>query len=147
MNPACPFVQRHYKAGTTVNLEKQFATGEKSDIVWLRINSTAKEVEGYLSAKEMQAWGAKHGVSGPILDDSKGRVGHLYGAKSTPALFVIDKSGKLVFSGAIDDDPYGRKSPEKRDVYVADILTAFQDGKPVEPFANNSYGCSVQYKN
>jgi len=147
LNPACPFVQRHYKAGTTVNLEKEFVSAENSDVVWLRINSTAKKAEGYLNAKEMKAWGEEHGVTGPILDDSKGRVGHLYGAKSTPALFVIDKSGKLVFSGAIDNDPYGRRKPENRHIYVADILAAYRDGKPVKPSANKSYGCSIKYKN
>jgi len=38
--------------------------------------------------------------------DPKGEVGHLYGAKTTPNMFIIDPSGKLIYAGAIDDHPH-----------------------------------------
>ncbi len=150
LNPGCPFVKRHYKAGTTVNIEKRFAVtdkdnGQTDEIIWLRINSTAKSHRDFLTPKETQIWATKNNVTGLILNDASGEVGHLYGAKTTPNMFVIDKAGKLVFSGAMDDDPYGKKKPAKRENYVASILAAWSLGEVVEPFANDSYGCSIKY--
>ncbi len=37
--------------------------------------------------------------------DPKGVIGRLYAAKTTPHMFVIDPNGKLVYEGAIDDQP------------------------------------------
>ncbi len=147
VNPNCPFVVRHYKTGTTVNIEKRFngKISKGNDLVWLRINSTSADHRDFMSAKETQSWAKKNGVTGPVLDDSDGKVGHLYGAKSTPNVFVIDKSGKLIFSGAMDDDPYGNKKPEMRHNYIDGILTAWSEGNKVKPFANDSYGCSIKY--
>lgn len=145
-NPGCPFVVRHYESGTMVNLEKAFKTTEKdANVVWLRINSTNKDHRDYMSAKANQEWARKVGINGPILDDSKGAVGHLYGAKTTPHMFVINAKGVLVYSGAIDDDPRGSKKPGERNNYVDGILTSFTSGNTVEPFANDSYGCNVKY--
>ncbi len=144
VNPKCPFVVRHYNDGTTVDIQKQFA-GKKDNVVWLRINSTSESHRDFLSAKETQAWAKDKNVKGLILGDPNGLVGHMYGAKSTPNMFVIDKSGKLVFSGAMDDDPYGKKKTTERDNYVANILAAWSAGEDVKPFANDSYGCSIKY--
>lgn len=143
-NPGCPFVVRHYKAGTTTGLQKTFG-GEKGDaIVWLRINSTNNDHKDYLTAKETQAWAKEVGVNGPVLDDSEGLVGHLYGAKTTPHMFVIDSKGILTYSGALDDDPRGNK--EKPSNFIHTILTGYQSGEKVEASANDSYGCSIKYR-
>ncbi len=147
VNPNCPFVVRHYKAGTTVNIEKRFngKISKDNDLVWLRINSTSPDHRDFMSAKETRDWAQKYEVTGLVLEDSDGKVGHLYGAKSTPNVFVIDKSGKLIFSGAMDDDPYGNKKPEMRHNYIDGILTDWSEGDDVKPFANDSYGCSIKY--
>jgi peroxiredoxin len=143
-NPGCPFVVRHYKAGTTTTLQKTFG-GEKGDaIVWLRINSTNKGHKDYLDAKGTQAWAKEVGVNGPVLDDSDGVVGHLFGAKTTPHMFVINAKGILSYSGALDDDPRGSK--EKPSNFVQTILTGYQTGEKVDAFANDSYGCSIKYQ-
>ena len=48
----------------------------------------------------MKKMGAK--PTAAILDPS-GAIGHLYDAKTTPNMFIIDPSGKLIYAGAIDD--------------------------------------------
>ncbi len=48
----------------------------------------------------MKKMGAK--PTAAILDP-KGDIGHLYDAKTTPNMFIIDPSGKLIYAGAIDD--------------------------------------------
>jgi hypothetical protein len=64
-------------------------------------------------------------------------VGHLYGAKTTPHIFIIDK-GKLVYMGAIDD--------KKDRSYVQEALDAVLASKDVPLAVTTPYGCSVKYK-
>lgn len=144
INPGCPFVVRHYNAGTMVNLQKKFG-GEDKDFVWLRINSTNTTHKDYLDAKGAQAWAKEHKVVGAVLDDSKGIVGRMFEAKTTPHMFIIDAKGLLVYSGAIDNDPRGNKKADKSENYINAILTGWSEGETIESFANDSYGCNIKY--
>ena len=78
--------------------------------------------------------------------DQDGQVGRLYGAKTTPHMFVIDKKGILVYAGAIDDKP----STDAQDVknaknYVKAALDEVLKNKPVSVASTKAYGCSVKY--
>jgi hypothetical protein len=46
-----------------------------------------------------------HAAPTAVLLDPKGDLGHLYGAKTTPHMFVINPRGVLIYEGAIDDNP------------------------------------------
>ena len=126
-NQDCP-VSRSY----TSKMKELAAKYGESGVVWLAIDSTH-----YQTAQKDAEYHKKHEMPYPILMDSDGRVGHLYGAKTTPHMFVIDK-GKLVYMGAIDDR-YERN-------YVADALTAVRAGKEVPLAETKPFGCSVKYK-
>ena len=58
--------------------------------------------------------------------------------------FIIDKSGTLVYQGAIDDDPKGVKNGNALN-YVDKALGEIIAGKPVSMSHTKSYGCSVKY--
>ncbi len=71
----------------------------------------------------------------------------MYGAKTTPHMFVIDPKGTLVYAGGIDD----KRSTDVDDVkdaknYVAMALDAGMAGKEIATQTTKSYGCSVKYK-
>ena len=81
-----------------------------------------------------------------ILLDPAGQAGKLYGAQTTPHMFVIDPKGILVYQGAIDDI----RSTNPDDVakarnYVSAALDEAMAGKPVSVPSTKSYGCSVKY--
>jgi hypothetical protein len=87
-----------------------------------------------------------HAAPTAVLIDADGKVGHLYNAKTTPQMIVIDPSGKVIYDGAIDDRP----TPDPADIhgadnYVSDALTAAKAGKPVATPFTRPYGCSVKY--
>ena len=145
INPGCPFVVRHYKAGTMANLQEKFG-GKDKDLVWLRINSTNTSHRDYRDAKATRAWAGEYELSGAILDDSKGIVGQMFEARTTPHMFVINPKGVLVYSGAIDNDPRGKKTAGETENYISAILTGWSDGQTIEAFANDSYGCNVKYE-
>ena len=134
LNPDCPFVQRHYKADT---MEKLVA--EHGDVVWLTINSTH-----YMDAAANAKFKADEKLTYTILVDQDGAVGHLYGAQTTPHMYVIDGDGTLAYMGAIDDDPRG--SSDSPTNYVAAALDELEAGKAVTTAETTPYGCSVKYK-
>jgi hypothetical protein len=78
----------------------------------------------------------------PVLLDESGTVGKLYGAKTTPHMFVISK-GTVVYEGAIDDRP-DTEAPGKLN-YVRDALMQLSAGKAIDPAQTKPYGCSVKY--
>ncbi len=145
VNYGCPFVKKHYKSGNMQALQKKYT---QQGVVWLSICSSAKNKQGYYEPaeikkkkKELKAFYTAY------LIDEDGTVGHLYGAKTTPHMFIIDKQGKLIYAGAIDDKPSTRQKDIKTaHNYVADVLDRLLAGKPVKPFMTTAYGCSVKYK-
>ena len=136
VNPDCPFVQRHYKAGTMKKLAAEYAG---KGVTWLTINST-----NYMDAEANRKFAQANGLSQRILVDQDGKVGHLFGAATTPHMFVIDGSGTIVYAGAIDSDPRG-SGGETVTNYVAAALDELLAGKPVSTPETTPYGCSVKY--
>jgi peroxiredoxin len=140
LNPDCPFSNRHAEEKTMTTLAAKYG-----EVVWLGIDSSSPSSHDYMKPAEMRAWTEKHGIHYAVLYDDSGSVGHAYGAKTTPHMFVIGKDGKIAYNGAIDDDPSGRTPPAQRVNYVDGGLTAFRAGKSPDPAATRPYGCSVKY--
>ena len=81
-----------------------------------------------------------------MLLDPTGAAGKSYGAKTTPHMFVIDREGKLIYMGGIDD----KRTPDPADVpgarnHVRAALEEAMAGKPVSVPTSPPYGCSVKY--
>ncbi len=144
-NQGCPFVKKHYETGNMQRLQKEL-TGQ--GVVWYSVISSAPGKQGYVTAAEEDAYLKEQGASPTaVIMDQDGSIGRLYGAKTTPHMFVIDDKGKLVYAGAIDDKP----TPDKADVDGAKsyVLAAYQEakaGKPVTVATTAPYGCSVKYE-
>jgi peroxiredoxin len=111
---------------------------QRGGLVWLGIDSTS-----YLDAARDRAWRSEHKLPYPVLDDHAGQVGTAYGAKTTPHMFVVDATGKVVYAGAIDDDATGDKGKQARN-YVGEALEEVTTGQPVKVSETKPYGCSVK---
>jgi peroxiredoxin len=136
VNPNCPFVQRHYAAKTFQSMDDEY---RGKGVVHLAINTTHDATNAF-----NKDWIAKNNLTYPILNDSSGVVGHAYGAKTTPHMFIIGRDGKLLYQGGIDNDKEGDKGAAKVN-YVAKALDEILAGKPVSTAETASYGCSVKY--
>lgn len=143
-NPDCPFVRKHYD---TQNMQKLQEYAASKGVVWLSINSGAKGKQGNMTpeaaAETLSENKAK--PSAYIIDES-GAIGHLYEAKTTPHMFVIDAKGTLVYKGAIDDKASANHDDvEGANNYVRAAIDALAAGKTPEVTDTKSYGCSVKY--
>ena len=142
-NYSCPFVKKFYDSGFMQDLQKTY-TGK--GVVWLSINSSAEGKQGFQSVEEWKKAAAdKKVASTAILLDTDGKVGHLYGAKTTPDIRVIDPKGGLVYEGAIDDQNDMKADPKKANNYVVQVLDAVLAGKDAPVKATKPYGCGVKY--
>ena len=144
-NPECPFVRKHYESE---NMQKLQAEYVKKGVVWLSIDSSAPGEQGYLYvADAKKAKEGKYAADTALLLDPDGKVGHLYDAKNTPGMFIIDPEGKLIYSGAIDSIASADKADlAKATNYVRTALDEAMAGKPVTKAKSKPYGCSVKYK-
>ncbi len=143
-NHDCPYTAKQYQSGNMQSLQKQWTA---KGVVWFTVISSAPGQQGYMDAGQENAYLKKMGAqpTAAILDP-KGEIGHLYQAKTTPDMFVIDPSGKLIYAGAIDDHPTTELSdvPVSKN-YVSAALTEAMTGKAVQTPVTRPYGCSVKY--
>lgn len=143
-NPECPFVKKHYSSG---NIPKQQADATGQGIVWLTINSGADGKQGHVDGSGANAFLAQYNAKpSAYLFDTDGKVGHAYGAKTTPHLYVIDDKGTLRYMGGIDSIA----STDKEDLakatqYVPQVLAELKAGKAVSVATSQPYGCGVKY--
>ena len=70
-----------------------------------------------------------------------------YGAKTTPHMFIIDGTGKVVYNGAIDSIRSSDVDDVKKATnYVAVALDELKAGKAVSTASTTPYGCTVKYR-
>ena len=135
INKDCPIDKRVLTAKYITSVEKKY---HDKGVVFLAIDSTSTH-----TAADLTATAKEFGIDYPILNDFSGKVGHLYGAKTTPHMFVINKEGTLVYAGGIDDDPNGSKA--NRVNFVDKALGEVTSDKAVSVTESKAYGCSVKY--
>ena len=144
VNHGCPFVGKHYGSGNMQKLQKTY-TG--ADVVWLTICSSAPGQQGHESAAGWKKEIAAKGMAPTaLLMDEAGAVGRMYGAKTTPHMYVIDSKGNLAYMGAIDSIASTRVADvEKAENYVVAAIASIKAGEPVAKPTSNPYGCNVKY--
>jgi peroxiredoxin len=143
-NEGCPYVQKHYSSGNMQGTQRKAVA---DGVVWLTVISSAPGMQGYLTGPQAKAWKVSaKAASTDVLLDPAGKVGRAYEAKTTPHMYVIDKTGRLVYMGGIDDRPYAEPESLKGATnYVTAALADVKAGRPVAKAVTRPYGCSVKY--
>ena len=150
-NPGCPFVAKHYSGngnggmGNMQSLQKEF-TGK--GVVWLCVSSTGTNSADYLVPAKLASWmGNRQARPSATLMDDAGRIGQLYGAKTTPHMFIISPQGLLIYAGGIDSVASARVDDSKTATnYVRQGLNEALAGKAISMANTRPYGCSVKYE-
>jgi len=143
-NEGCPYVRKHYDSGNMQSLQRE---ATKDGVAWLTIVSSAPGTQGYLTQATAKTWKAKERAAPTdVLLDPKGVVGRAYDAKTTPHMYVIDRTGKLAYMGGIDDQPSSDPDSLKgARNYVVAALADVKAGRAVAQSVTRPYGCSVKY--
>ena len=145
-NLECPYTRKHYWTNNMQNLQREY-TGK--GVVWFSVVSSAPGTQGYLAsaADADRAMTERKAASSFVVRDTAGTLGRLYGARTTPHLYVIDPEGVLRYAGAIDNKP----SPSPSEVpsahnYLKAALDAGLAGQPIAVGTTQPYGCDVKYQ-
>ena len=139
-NAHCEVIINHFERAKT--LPDLYSAYNRRKVVFLAINSTnPKHADFGGDAARKKDWLIHY----PILLDPSGTVGKLYGAKTTPHVFIITSDGTIRYSGAIDNDPMGQKMGPSHIEYVSQALDEILAGKPVSEPKTHPYGCQVGY--
>jgi peroxiredoxin len=143
-NNGCPYTRKHYESGNMQRLQKEWTA---RGVVWFTVISSAPGEQGYVTAQQENDYLTKMNASPTAaLLDPQGQVGRLYGAKTTPHMFIINPAGVLIYDGAIDN----KATTDQADIaiaknYVSEALVEAMAGKPVSIPTSRPYGCSVKY--
>lgn len=76
-----------------------------------------------------------------VLLDAEQQVADLYGAQTTPHLFVIDKPGFLRYRGALDDLTFRHRIPTRS--YLVEAVEALLAGRLPPLSESPAYGCAI----
>lgn len=143
-NDGCPYVRKHYGTDTMQKLQRD-ATAK--GVVWLSVISSAPGQQGYATGLEAdKLTQERKAAPTAVLLDPKGDLGRLYGASTTPHMFVIEPKGTIAYAGGIDDKPSSNPETIKpARPFVREALDALAAGQPVKTASARPYGCSVKY--
>ena len=133
----CPFVvmwEDRYK------LVEQIA--EENNIGLVYINSNYKKRKSDDSFERMQEHAKKMDYQFPYLLDEKSKLANIFGAKTTPHIFLFDNKNTLVFKGAIDDNYKEIKKVEK--FYLKDAIKQLVSASKITVSETKAVGCSIK---
>src|SRR5262245_7812648 len=138
-NHECPYTVKHYATGNMQGLQRSVTD---TGAIWLTVVSSRPGTQGHVNGLEAdQLTDSRNARPTAVLLDPDGNLGRLYGARTTPHMFVIDAAGTLVYMGAIDDQPTANHASVKgARNYVREALDAMGQGRPIAAVSTRPYG-------
>ena len=120
-----------------LNLHKKYS---KQGVALVAINVNKVEADLLPAMKEKAK---DKGFQFPYLFDETQKIAKDFGAKRTPEFFVLDQDRKVVYMGALDDSPEGKKIDKR---YVEVALDRTLAGNKVELAETIPVGCAVRFE-
>ncbi len=140
MNNECPYVKMYLDR--LKQIQTEFAA---NGFTIIGINATDVETTSEDILKLMGDYAFEQNLNFPYIRDSNQDVARCFGVTSTPEVFLIDKSGKICYSGAIDDSPEAPEAAKK--TYLRDSIAAVLENNEVIIKKTNPIGCEIKWRN
>lgn len=132
----CPYV-----LGSMPRMQEMLAYANKNNIGVAVLNSNEAQRADADAPDAMKKFAGEHHYPNYLIDkDSK--VADIFGASRTPEVFLFNKTGKLLYKGAMDDNVPDPQNAHK--VFLHDAIDNMIAGKAIEPDATKSIGCSIK---
>ncbi|HRO70696.1 MAG TPA: redoxin family protein [Chitinophagaceae bacterium] len=94
------------------------------------------------SFDDMKSYGKDQGYEFSYVLDENSAMADAFGATRTPEIFLFDKTGKLVYHGAIDDNANGPDEVTRKHAKIA--IEEMVGGKDVSTAKTRFVGCSIK---
>jgi thioredoxin-related protein len=133
----CPVVQGYQ---SRINEVSKWTLDQKIGVVLLNPNEASRDNgDGY---EDMQGYAKRENFGWYYTLDKNSELADAFGAKRTPEVFLFNKDGKLVYHGAIDDNPGDESSVGRHHLKVA--IQEMNSGKEVSTKVTKSVGCGIK---
>ena len=90
----------------------------------------------------MKDYAGEQGYKWPYVLDKDADMANVFGASRTPECFLFTAEGKLVYRGAIDNNPNGPESVTRKHLMIA--IDEMLAGKDVSTKTTRSVGCTIK---
>lgn len=130
---SCPAVEDY--EGRILEFVKKYQG--KVGLVAINVNTNAED-----RMPQMKERAKDSGYTFPYLHDESQKIGKAYGAFYTPEFFLLDKSRKIVYMGAMDDKD---NATQVKTRFLEDAVEAVLKGTPIAVTETLGRGCRVRY--
>lgn len=133
----CPYVVK--------NEERTVAIGEyaqKQDVGIIILNSNEAQRGSEDSYDKMKKYATDKKYSWNYVVDKNNEIADAFGANRTPECFLFDKNLKLVYHGAIDDNPTDDSKVTRQ--HLKEAINELVAGKEVSVKESRSVGCTIK---
>jgi peroxiredoxin len=134
----CPYVGLYLERLKQIQSEFQ---AQGFTLIGINSNDATQYVED--SFEKMKTFAEQKQLNFPYLWDSNQDVAHSFGAQKTPEVFLLDNTGILRYTGAIDDNPQEPEAVQAH--YLRDAIAAVVKGEAVTPASTEAIGCSLKW--
>jgi peroxiredoxin len=132
----CPVVAKY--ESRTLALGKMAL---KQDVGVVLVNSNEASRDDGDSYDDMKDYAKKLGYTFNYVIDKNSEMANAFGAVRTPECFLFDKNGKLVYHGAIDDNPNEAAGARP---YMEMAIEKMVKGEKIDPPTTRGVGCSIK---
>lgn len=135
----CPFVVRNQSVTKTV---MEYAAAHKVGVIVINSNEAKRGDDD--SYEAMKKYAKDQGYSVPYVIDENSALADMFGASHTPEIYLFNNRHKLVYKGAMNDNPSNPGSYKK--MYIHEAIDAMIAGKTPDPAVTRSIGCGIKRK-
>jgi thioredoxin-related protein len=114
----------------------------ENNIGVILVNSNEAQRGDDDSFEAMKSYAKTQGYSWYYVVDEKSELADAFGANRTPENFLFDKDGKLVYHGAIDDNPSDPSNVNRK--HLKEAVTELLNGKDITVKTSRSVGCNIK---
>jgi thioredoxin-related protein len=133
----CPYVIKNQQRTSEVC---KYALENGIGVVLVNSNEAQRDEDD--SYEAMKEYAKEQGYNWYYAVDKNSVIADAFGAKRTPENFLFNKEGKLVYHGAIDDNPSDAGSVSRR--HLKEALTELVNGKDISVKTSRSVGCGIK---
>ena len=135
----CPYVIKNQQRTNAIS---KYALENKIGIILLNSNEGSRS--GSESLEAMQAYAKNQNYKWYYAVDKDHEIADAFGANRTPENFLFDKDLKLVYHGAIDDNPSDDSNITRQ--HLKEAMDNLLAGKDIVVKESRSVGCSIKRK-
>ena len=133
----CPVVKGYQ---SRINEVSKWTLDQKIGVVLLNPNEASRGKGD--SYEDMQGYAKKENFGWYYTLDKNHELADAFGATRTPEVFLFNKEGKLVYHGAIDDNPSDASGVNRTHLKIA--IKEMTGGKDVSTKETKSVGCGIK---